>query len=185
MSGVYEIAKELFITPTGASGLAQIDWRLNDIGIALINYANYIPTVYASEAAAFDIATGDATYADLLVHTNVVHTVLTGTDTDELGAVLGSTLLPPVGGLPFGNRETRADGVGGVADAGDVIFKMVASIPAKDPISGLVIYDFTSGVNLTSPLICLVDLTGSPVIPNTGDIKVAWDNTVGLRMFAI
>ena len=60
----------------------------------------------------------------------------------------------------------------GVADAYDLIFPAVSG----DSAEALVIYQDTGAAG-TSRLIAYIDTaTGLPVIPNGGDINVAWDN---------
>lgn len=60
----------------------------------------------------------------------------------------------------------------GVADAADVVLSSVTG----DESEALVIYKDT-GVEGTSPLIAYIDsATGLPVIPNGGDITIAWDS---------
>ncbi len=60
----------------------------------------------------------------------------------------------------------------GTADAADITFTGVSGVNAE----ALVIYRDT-GVSATSPLIAYIDTaTGLPVLPNSGDITVTWDN---------
>jgi hypothetical protein len=61
---------------------------------------------------------------------------------------------------------------GGIADAADLTFPAVNG----DPSEALVLYQ-DNGAEGTSRLIAYIDTaTGLPVIPNGGDIIVAWDN---------
>ena len=167
MSGHYASSLELFLNATSAISHGAIDWVADtSMGVLLINTANYF-AAHGNEAVA--LAT-DQDVADVAGIANVIHRRLLITDTDPVGTLLGAPLLP--GPDLVGNARTA---VGGVADASDVIFKAVVSVPAADPIGGLIIYKNASGVDASSPLLCLVTLAGT-VLPNGGDIKLAWDN---------
>jgi len=176
MSGLYDSYKELCGSAgTSPATYSAVDWLTDNIGVMLINYANYIPTIYGTEALA--LAT-DVSVADVAAHANVEHRRLLATDLDEVGGVLGATLLPAVGGGAPPRYVT-----GGVQDAGDIVFQTVVSVPAADPIGGLILYKVGAG-DATSPLIALVNF-GVTVLPNGGDIKVQWGNTAGVLVYAL
>ena len=70
-----------------------------------------------------------------------------------------------------GNFGTKAN-VLGVLDAADIVLSAVTG----DESEALVIYKDT-GTPATSPLIAYIDTaSGLPVIPNGGDITIAWDS---------
>lgn len=84
----------------------------------------------------------------------------------EVPAASRTAISPTLSG------RTAALPVGGVADADDVIFVAVTGPESE----ALIIYQDT-GVDTTSRLIAYIDTaTGLPVLPNGGDITVAWDN---------
>jgi hypothetical protein len=96
-------------------------------------------------------------------------------DTDEYTVNVGTheflTSIPGaarVATAPLANKTA----VDGVADADDVTFTGVSGAESE----ALVIYLHT-GTDGTSRLIAYIDsATGLPVLPNTGDIVVTWDN---------
>ena len=177
MSGLYASFKELLASNgTSPATYTAIDWRTDNIGVMLINYANYVPTRHATEALA--LAT-DVNVAAVAGYTNVEHRRLLATDNDELGAVLGATLLPGVGGGP-----PPRDATAGSCDGGDIVYLAVPSVPTADPVSGLIIYQVGAS-DATSPLIALVSFLPTTITPNGGDIKVQWDNTVGALIFTL
>lgn len=75
---------------------------------------------------------------------------------------------------------TNKTTTGGSADADDVKFTSVSGAS----IEAIIIYKDT-GDESQSPLIAYLDVaTGLPVVPNDGDMVVAWDNGVN-RIFRV
>jgi hypothetical protein len=70
----------------------------------------------------------------------------------------------------------------GVLDGGDVTFSLVSG----SAVASIVVYLDTTGADGTDPLVCYVDtgVTGLPVTPNGGDIKVTWSNGAA-KIFAL
>jgi hypothetical protein len=70
----------------------------------------------------------------------------------------------------------------GVFDGGDVTFTAVTG----SAVGAIVVYLDTSGADGTDPLLCYIDtgVTGLPVTPNGGDIKITWSNGPA-RIFAL
>jgi hypothetical protein len=70
----------------------------------------------------------------------------------------------------------------GVLDGGDVTFTSVSG----SAVASIVVYLDTSGADSTDPLVCYIDtgVTGLPVTPNGGDIKITWSNGAA-KIFAL
>jgi hypothetical protein len=111
--------------------------------------------------------------------------VALGTDTIKVAIVRGYTysaahdyyddITGGGGGTIVGTPQTLGSKTttNGVFDAADPTFTAVGTTTACNH---LVIYKDT-GTAATSPLIACIDTaTGLPVIPNGGDITIAWDN---------
>lgn len=80
--------------------------------------------------------------------------------------------IPAVARVAISPALTGKTATLGIADAADVTFTAVTG----DPCEALVIFQDTL-VETSSRLIAYIDTaTGLPVIPNGGDITVAWDN---------
>lgn len=70
----------------------------------------------------------------------------------------------------------------GVFDASDTT---VTSVGGSDPVENVLLFKDT-GVESTSPLICLIDTFsgGSPLTPDGGNVLITWDNGSN-KIFAI
>lgn len=80
--------------------------------------------------------------------------------------------IPAVGRVATSGNFTGKTTTAGVADADDITLTGVSG----DQSEAVVIYR-DSGSPATSQLIAYIDTaTGLPVLPNTGDISVVWDN---------
>lgn len=103
-----------------------------------------------------------------------IRTILVDTDDYTVSLSTHQDLADVIAGsrVKVSDALTGKDATAGVADAADVTLTAVTG----DQSEALIIYKHT-GVESTSTLIAYIDTaTGLPVLPNGGNITIAWDN---------
>lgn len=99
-----------------------------------------------------------------------------------VSAPSGAILLNSSNLVSKTDYSTTGPFVGGIADAGDVVFTLAG--PNGTTVEAVVIYKDTGNIS-TSPLMLYLDnATGLPITLNGGDVTLVWDSTAN-RIYSI